>query len=146
MAIRSRKWIRKVYLLDYDEEKKADALRCFSLENGIELWRRWYSIKVKRNHGMSRTIPAVTEKYVVKIKKGFNVIALFNFDNIKNPEISVFEEDFVLNKSDDYLYISNSDEVNLDIEFVDYYNFNLNSSSEFIKSVKLLNIKNNDPV
>ena len=57
----------KVYLLDYDEEKKADALRCFSLENGIELWRRWYSIKVKRNHGMSRTVPAVTEKYVVTI-------------------------------------------------------------------------------
>jgi len=57
----------KVYLLDYDERKKSDALRCFSLETGVELWRRWYNVNLKRNHGMSRTIPAVTDKYVVTI-------------------------------------------------------------------------------
>ncbi len=57
----------KVYLLDYDEQKKADALRCFSLQNGSELWRRWYQVEVKRNHGMSRTIPAAADKYVVTI-------------------------------------------------------------------------------
>ena len=57
----------KVYLLDYDEEEKADKLRCFSLENGTELWRRWYKVNVKRNHGMSRTIPAVTEDYILTI-------------------------------------------------------------------------------
>ncbi len=55
----------RVYLLDYDEEKNADALRCFSLADGKEIWRRWYQVKVKRNHGMSRTVPAVTDKYVV---------------------------------------------------------------------------------
>ncbi|MFA6400187.1 MAG: PQQ-binding-like beta-propeller repeat protein [Salinivirgaceae bacterium] len=57
----------RVYLLDYDERKKNDALRCFSLETGAEIWRRWYRVNLKRNHGMSRTIPAVTEKYVVTI-------------------------------------------------------------------------------
>ena len=29
----------RVYLLDYNERKKADALRCFSLSSGKELWR-----------------------------------------------------------------------------------------------------------
>jgi outer membrane protein assembly factor BamB len=57
----------RVYILDYDERKKNDALRCFSLETGKEIWRRWYSVNLKRNHGMSRTIPAVTDKYVVTI-------------------------------------------------------------------------------
>jgi outer membrane protein assembly factor BamB len=56
-----------VYLLDYDEEKKADMLRCFALTNGKELWRRWYNVTVKRNHGMSRTVPAVTEDFILTI-------------------------------------------------------------------------------
>jgi outer membrane protein assembly factor BamB len=57
----------KVYVLDYDEEIKADMLRCFSLKDGEELWRRWYSVNIKRNHGMSRTIPAVTDEYILSI-------------------------------------------------------------------------------
>lgn len=55
----------KVYLLDYDENKKADVLRCFLLKTGKELWRRGYNVHVKRNHGMSRTVPAITENYIV---------------------------------------------------------------------------------
>ncbi len=57
----------RVYVLDYDEEKRADILRCFSFDDGKEIWRRGYDLYVKRNHGMSRTIPAATEKYVVTI-------------------------------------------------------------------------------
>jgi outer membrane protein assembly factor BamB len=57
----------RVYILDYDETKKADALKCFALETGQPLWKRWYNVHVKRNHGMSRTVPAVNEKYVVTI-------------------------------------------------------------------------------
>jgi outer membrane protein assembly factor BamB len=57
----------RVYLLDYNERKKADVLRCFSLSSGKELWRRWYYVELKRNHGYSRTIPAVTDKFVVTI-------------------------------------------------------------------------------
>ncbi len=56
-----------VYILDYDEGLRSDVLRCLSLDDGREIWRRWYTVLVKRNHGMSRTIPAVTEKYVVSI-------------------------------------------------------------------------------
>ncbi len=57
----------RVYLLDYDEVKKEDALRCFSLLKGEELWRRGYHVHLKRNHGLSRTIPAVTKDYVLTI-------------------------------------------------------------------------------
>jgi len=57
----------RVYVLDYDELKKEDALRCFSLLNGEELWRRGYHVRLKRNHGLSRTIPAVSKNYVVTI-------------------------------------------------------------------------------
>lgn len=57
----------RVYILDYDETKKEDALRCFSLLSGEELWRRGYHVHLKRNHGLSRTIPAVTKDYVLTI-------------------------------------------------------------------------------
>ncbi len=57
----------RVYVLDYNEKRKADMLRCFSLKSGTELWRRWYNVEFKRNHGYSRTIPAITDKYVVTI-------------------------------------------------------------------------------
>jgi outer membrane protein assembly factor BamB len=57
----------RVYLLDYIEDEKVDALRCFSLESGTELWQRKYNVHIKRNHGMSRTIPAVTDNYIVTI-------------------------------------------------------------------------------
>ncbi|MCX6280541.1 MAG: PQQ-like beta-propeller repeat protein [Bacteroidetes bacterium] len=57
----------RVYLLDYDESKKEDALRCFSLMTGQELWRRGYHVHLKRNHGLSRTIPAVSKNYIVTI-------------------------------------------------------------------------------
>ena len=57
----------KVYLLDYDETNKADLLRCFSLLTGEELWQRGYHVHLKRNHGLSRTVPAVNEKFVLTI-------------------------------------------------------------------------------
>jgi outer membrane protein assembly factor BamB len=57
----------RVYLLDYDREHKQDALRCLSLADGQEIWRYAYPVAVKRNHGMSRTVPAVTDKLVVAV-------------------------------------------------------------------------------
>ena len=56
-----------VYIMDYDKEKKSDILRCFSFDDGREIWRRGYRIPIKRNHGYSRTVPAVSDKYVVTI-------------------------------------------------------------------------------
>lgn len=57
----------RVYFLDYDEQLSSDALRCFSLETGKELWRRWYRVPIKRNHGFSRTIPAIGNDYIITI-------------------------------------------------------------------------------
>jgi outer membrane protein assembly factor BamB len=66
----------RVYLLDYNERKKADVLRCFSLATGKELWRRWYYVEMKRNHGYSRTIPAVTDKYLISLGPRSHVMCL----------------------------------------------------------------------
>ena len=51
----------RVYVLDYDEQLSSDALRCFDLLTGRQLWRRWYRVPMKRNHGFSRTIPAICD-------------------------------------------------------------------------------------
>ena len=66
----------RVYLMDYDREQKQDALRCLSLADGREIWRYTYPVPVKRNHGMSRTVPAVTDKVVVAIGPKCHVVCL----------------------------------------------------------------------
>jgi outer membrane protein assembly factor BamB len=58
-------WKGRVFVLDYDEAAQEDALRCFSLADGREIWRRSYSVPMKINHGYSRTVPAVTDRHVV---------------------------------------------------------------------------------
>lgn len=57
----------RVYMIDYDREQQTDALRCLSLADGKEIWRYSYPVSIKRNHGMSRTVPTVTEDVVVSI-------------------------------------------------------------------------------
>lgn len=64
------------YILDYNEKTRADMLRCFSLADGKELWARGYKLAVKRNHGMSRTIPAVTEDYILTMGPMCHVMCL----------------------------------------------------------------------
>lgn len=66
----------KVYVLDYDEKIRADMLRCFSLLSGEELWKRWYNVAIKRNHGMSRTVPAVTDDYIITIGPRCHVMCM----------------------------------------------------------------------
>ncbi len=66
----------RVYLLDYDRPNSSDALRCLSLDDGAEIWRYSYRVKVKRNHGMSRTVPAVTDEYVVALGPKCHVTCL----------------------------------------------------------------------
>ena len=60
-------WNGRVFVLDYIEQMNSDALRCFDLKTGQELWRRWYRVTMKRNHGFSRTIPAIYDGKVVTI-------------------------------------------------------------------------------
>lgn len=57
----------RVYVLDYDEQLSSDALRCLDLQTGKQLWKRWYRVPMKRNHGFSRTIPAISNQSVVTI-------------------------------------------------------------------------------
>ena len=57
----------RIYFLDYIEALSSDALRCISLETGKELWRRWYRVPMKRDHGFSRTVPVVGERYIINI-------------------------------------------------------------------------------
>ena len=66
----------RVYLMDYDREKKRDALRCLSLADGREIWRYSYPVPVKRNHGMSRTVPAVTDKVAVAMGPKCHVLCV----------------------------------------------------------------------
>jgi outer membrane protein assembly factor BamB len=66
----------RVYLMDYDYDKKQNALRCLSLADGGEIWRFAYTMAVKRNHGMTRTAPAVTDKYAVAIDPKCHVLCV----------------------------------------------------------------------
>jgi len=78
----------RVYLLDYnegrapgtndpvDETKKGDVVRCLSLIDGKEIWNRWYHVPIRRNHGVSRTVPAVTDKYLITIGPKCHVLCL----------------------------------------------------------------------
>ncbi len=65
----------RVYILDYDEERRADTLRCFDFRDGSELWRTGYPVSMKRNHGYSRTVPTVTKDIVVTIGPRCHVLA-----------------------------------------------------------------------
>ena len=66
----------RVYVLDYWEEKNADALRCFDLLSGAELWRRSYKNPIRRNHGKSRTVPAYADNVVVSLGPAGHVMAV----------------------------------------------------------------------
>ena len=82
-----------VYLLDYDEEEGADLLRSFDLVSGKELWQRGYHVHVKRNHGKSRTTPAVTEKYIVTMGPKAHVMCVNREDGSMRWGINI-EKDY----------------------------------------------------
>lgn len=66
----------RVYVLDYIEADSSDALRCFELFSGQELWRRGYKNPIRRNHGKSRTIPAYSDHVVVTLGPAAHVMAV----------------------------------------------------------------------
>lgn len=66
----------RVYVLDYDQKNQADVVRCLSLADGKDIWRYSYPVKLKRQHGMSRTVPAVTPEYVVTLGPKCHVTCL----------------------------------------------------------------------
>jgi outer membrane protein assembly factor BamB len=66
----------RMYLQDYDPKTKEESLRCFSMEDGKEIWRRSYPLKIVNNHGFTRTVPAVNEKYVVSMGSKCHVMCV----------------------------------------------------------------------
>jgi outer membrane protein assembly factor BamB len=66
----------RVYVLDYDLKLSADSLRCLSLDNGQQIWCYRYPLDMKRNHGMSRTVPAVVPGCIVALGPKCHVTAL----------------------------------------------------------------------
>ena len=66
----------RVYVLDYDQEKEGNAIRCLSLDDGKEIWRYFYKVKIKRNHGMSRTVPAIAGDCVITLGPKCHVVCL----------------------------------------------------------------------
>jgi outer membrane protein assembly factor BamB len=69
-------WQGRAYLMDYDRERRRDVVRCLSLDDGRDIWRYSYPVDIKRNHGMSRTVPAVTNGLLVALGPKCHVTAL----------------------------------------------------------------------
>ena len=66
----------RVYLLDYDRDARQSALRCLSLADGKEIWRYTYPLTIKRNHGMTRTVPTLAGEFVIALDSKCNVLCL----------------------------------------------------------------------
>ncbi len=57
----------RVYFNDYDREASEWLVRCVSLADGRELWRFKENRRIRPNHGITRTVPAVDGKYVFSL-------------------------------------------------------------------------------
>jgi len=57
----------RVYFNDYDKDAKEWLVRCLTLADGTEQWRFAYKKKIRPNHGITRTTPAVDGKYVISL-------------------------------------------------------------------------------
>jgi outer membrane protein assembly factor BamB len=54
----------RVYFNDYSQQENEWYVRCLTLEEGKELWRFSESKRIRPNHGITRTVPAVDGEYV----------------------------------------------------------------------------------
>jgi outer membrane protein assembly factor BamB len=52
----------RLYLNDYNAEKKEHLIRCLSLADGKDLWQWSYPVVINTNHGITRTVPALGSK------------------------------------------------------------------------------------
>jgi outer membrane protein assembly factor BamB len=57
----------RVYINDYNSEKKEHLVRCISLADGKEIWNWPFPVDVRPNHGITRTVPAVGQTLVFSI-------------------------------------------------------------------------------
>lgn len=54
----------RIYFNDYNEQAHEWYVRCLDLSNGRELWRYADKKRIRPNHGITRTVPAVDARYV----------------------------------------------------------------------------------
>jgi outer membrane protein assembly factor BamB len=57
----------RVYFNDYSQEDNEWYVRCVTLAEGREVWRYRTSQRIRPNHGITRAVPAVDEKYVFSL-------------------------------------------------------------------------------
>jgi outer membrane protein assembly factor BamB len=65
-----------VYFNDYDKAKSEWLVRCHSLADGKEVWRYKEARRIRPNHAITRTVPAVDGKYVFSIDPKANLHCL----------------------------------------------------------------------
>ena len=65
-----------LYVLDYDEGRRGDCLRCLNADTGQQRWEHLYAVKTKRNHGISRTVASTDGDAVVTIGPQCHVLCL----------------------------------------------------------------------
>lgn len=56
-----------VYFNDYDAEQQEWLVRCLTLNDGKEVWRFSEARRIRPNHAITRTVPAVDGKYVFSL-------------------------------------------------------------------------------
>jgi len=56
-----------VYFNDYDNSAKEWLVRCLTLEKGEEVWRFREKRRIRPNHAITRTVPAVDEAFVFSL-------------------------------------------------------------------------------
>jgi outer membrane protein assembly factor BamB len=65
-----------LYVLDYDEGRGGDCLLCLNADTGQQRWERFYKVKTKRNHGISRTVVATDGDAVVALGPQCHVLCV----------------------------------------------------------------------
>ncbi len=65
-----------LYVLDYDEARGGDCLLCLNADTGQQRWERFYKVKTKRNHGISRTVAATDGEAVVSLGPQCHVLCV----------------------------------------------------------------------
>jgi len=66
----------RIYLQDYDATRRRELIRCLSLADAGDIWQYGYRMPIKRSHGYSRTVCAVTDEYLVSMGAKCHVTCL----------------------------------------------------------------------
>ena len=57
----------RVYLNDYNAEKKEHLVRCISIADGKDIWQWSYAVEIRPNHAITRTVPAIGTRLVFSL-------------------------------------------------------------------------------